>query len=239
MRRSKRDFEPRHVHRPVPVSAPSWWPGTALAMALLATLPAMTPAWAATARYALDPVHTRVVFAVSHAGFSEAIGTISGSTGTLLFDGADWATATLQVQVPLARLALGDDEWNRAALAANLLDARAHPLATFVSTRVEAIDPTHASVYGTLTLHGVAREVKLDVRLNALKRHPLPPFRRTAGFSATAAISRKAFGIDAWPGVIGDRVELRIEAEATRTHAASAADGEQDAAAPIPAESGP
>ena len=44
----------------------------------------------------------------------------------------------------------------------------------------------------------------------------MPPFRRTVGFSATAALSRKDFGIDAWPSVIGDAVELRIEAEATR-----------------------
>ena len=44
------------------------------------------PAWAASEHYQLDPVHTRVVFAVGHAGFSKAIGTVSGSTGTLVFD---------------------------------------------------------------------------------------------------------------------------------------------------------
>ena len=57
---------------------------------------------------------------------------------------------------------------------------------------------------------------------NQLKRHPLPPFHRTAGFSATATLSRKAFGIDAWPSVIGDDVELRIEAEAIRVDDVSA-----------------
>ena len=53
--------------------------------------------------------------------------------------------------------------------------------------------------------------------LNALKRHPLPPFRRTAGFSATTTLSRAEFGIDCVE--IGDRrqVELRLEVEATRT----------------------
>ncbi|TXG79242.1 MAG: polyisoprenoid-binding protein, partial [Rhodocyclaceae bacterium] len=28
-------------------------------------------------RYAIDPVHTRVVFEIDHAGFSKAIGTVS------------------------------------------------------------------------------------------------------------------------------------------------------------------
>jgi len=166
--------------------------------------------------YALDPVHTRVMFAIEHAGFSKALGTVSGSTGTLSFDRDDWRSAELQVSVPLTRLDLGEAKWNAAALANNLLDADDHPSATFVSTRIEPIGPDRACVYGTLTLRGVSREVKLDVTLNALKRHPLPPFRRTAGFSATGTLSRKDFGIEAWPNVIGDAVELRIEAEAVR-----------------------
>jgi len=171
---------------------------------------------AAPVAYALDPVHTRVMFAIEHAGFSKAIGTVSGSTGTLSFDPEDWTSAHLEAQVPLERIDLGDAKWNRAALAGNLLDADDHPVATFASTRIEPIDARHASVFGMLTLRGVAQEVKLDVALNALKRHPMPPFRRTVGFSATATISRKAFGLTAWPSVIGDQVELRIEAEATR-----------------------
>ncbi|WP_115573357.1 YceI family protein [Xanthomonas campestris] len=173
-------------------------------------------ATAAPVRYALDPVHTRVLFAVEHAGFSKALGTVSGSSGTLVFDPDDWAAATLEVTVPLRRADLGDAKWNEATLARNLLDAERFPDAHFVSTKVEASDATHAKVTGNLTLHGVTRPVTLDVTLNALKRHPLPPFRRTAGFSATATLSRAAFGVDAWKSMIGDTVELRIEAEAVR-----------------------
>ncbi|WP_210130861.1 YceI family protein [Stenotrophomonas rhizophila] len=181
---------------------------------LLSTAP-----WAVSAApdtYRLDPVHTRVLFAVEHAGFSQALGTVSGSEGVLAFDPDDWSSATLTVSVPLQRLDLGDDKWNKAALARNLLDAERHPEARFVSTRVEPVDATHARVIGELTLRGVSHEVALDVTLNAVKRHPMPPFRRTAGFSATATLSRSAFGVDAWPSMIGDQVQLRIEAEALR-----------------------
>lgn len=186
--------------------------------ALLAAAALLPPAaLAEPARYAIDPVHTRVVFSLSHAGYSQAIGTVSGSTGSLVFDPDDWGSARLQVEVPLARLDLGDEKWNAAALGRGLLDGKDHPVASFVSTRIEALDATHASVYGILTLRGVARQVKLDVTLNQVKRYPLPPFRHVAGFSATATIDRRDFGIDAWSNrVIGDRVELRIEAEATR-----------------------
>ncbi len=178
--------------------------------------------------YSLDPVHTRVMFAIEHARFSKAIGTVSGSTGSLVFDPDDWAGAKLQASVPMTRVDLGDAGWNKATLDGNLLDVEDHPTAEFVSTRVEPIAPGRASVYGTLTLRGVTREIVLDVTLNAAKRHPLPPFRRTVGFSATAMLSRKDFGIDVWPSVIGDAVELRIEAEATR----SRADDDRDTDAP-------
>ncbi|NIJ92313.1 polyisoprenoid-binding protein YceI [Xanthomonas campestris] len=191
---------------------------TTLARLLLLPALAVTSlaATAAPVRYALDPVHTRVLFAVEHAGFSKALGTVSGSSGTLVFDPDDWAAARLDVTVPLHRADLGDAKWNEATLARNLLDAERFPDAHFVSTQVEASGQNHARVTGNLTLHGVTRPVTLDVTLNALKRHPLPPFRRTAGFSATATLSRAEFGIDAWKSMIGDTVELRIEAEAVR-----------------------
>ncbi|SDQ97100.1 Polyisoprenoid-binding protein YceI [Pseudoxanthomonas sp. CF385] len=185
------------------------------ALCLLALLPAVAGARDARADYRLDPVHTRVMFAISHAGFSRAIGTVSGSTGTLTFDPTDWTRAKVDVRVPIARADLGDADWNKATLAKSLLDAEDHPEARFVSTRVEPVDATHARVHGELTLRGVTREVVLDVTLNAAKRHPMPPFRRTVGFSATSTLSRADFGITAWKSMIGDDVELRIEAEAT------------------------
>jgi len=190
-----------------------------LGVLLLLLCAGLSPASAADKTYRLDPVHTRVLFAVEHAGFSNALGTVSGSSGQLRFDPDDWSTARLEVSVPLRRLDLGDEKWNQAVRASNLLDTERFPTATFVSTRIEPIDPRHASVHGNLTLHGISKEVKLDVTLNALKRHPLPPFRRTVGFSATTTLSRAEFGIDAWKSLIGDRVELRLEVEATRTRA--------------------
>ena len=168
------------------------------------------PAWK------LDPVHTRVMFAVSHAGFSNALGTVSGSDGGLLFDPQDWTGARLVVEVPLIRLDLGTADWNEAALAGNLLDGADFPTARFVSTTVTPRDPAHAQVCGELTLHGITRPLCMEVAVNAVERHPMPPFRETAGFSATTTLSRSAYGVDGWPSMIGDEVELRIEAEATR-----------------------
>ncbi|WP_440977318.1 YceI family protein [Pseudoxanthomonas winnipegensis] len=189
-------------------------------LCLLAALAMPGAAWAASETYQLDPVHTRVLFSVSHAGFSQAMGTVSGSTGLIEFDPDDWSRARVQVSVPLDRADLGDAAWNKAVAASNLLDVKDHPRAEFVSTRVMPRGGDHFDVVGQLTLHGVTREVTLAVTFNQLKRHPLPPFRRTVGFSATTTLSRAAFGIDAWPSVIGDAVQLNLQVEATRTREA-------------------
>lgn len=204
--------------RPLPLPLPFPFPRPLLRACLRAwPLLALPPAaLAQVAGYRLDPVHTRVLFGVSHAGFSTALGTVSGSTGTLAFDPDDWSSARLQVEVPLARADLGDARWNRALAARNLLDTARWPVASFVSSRIEPLDPARASVCGTLTLRGVAREQCLQVTFHQLRRAPLPPFRRTAGFSATATLKRSDFGIDAWKSMIGDEVELRIEVEAVR-----------------------
>lgn len=166
--------------------------------------------------YRLDPVHTRVLFAVDHAGLSAALGTFSGATGTLSLDPKDWTSARVEASIPLASLDLGDAKWREKVLERSFLDAQAQPEARFVSTRVEPVDAQRARVIGTLSLRGQSSEVTLDVTLNALKRHPITR-RRTAGFSATGEVDRRDLGMDSWPNVIGHRVQLRIEAEAILT----------------------
>ena len=176
-------------------------------------LAAAGPARAELRHYRLDPVHTRIAFQVSHAGFSNPIGSFSKAKGTLDFDPDDWSTARVSVEVPIATLDLGDADWQGKILDRTFFDAGKYPSARFVSTKVERGAGNHARVTGDLTLHGVTAPLVLDVDLNALKRHPLT-LHRTAGFSAKGTLSRKAFGMDHWERVVGDAVTLVIEAEA-------------------------
>jgi polyisoprenoid-binding protein YceI len=89
-------------------------------------------------RFAIDPVHTRVAFQVSHAGFSSPVATFSKVAGVLDFDEADWSTAHVDVRIPIATLDLGDDKWQGKILDATFFDAKKFPEARFVSTKVEA-----------------------------------------------------------------------------------------------------
>ncbi|GAB6196671.1 YceI family protein [Lysobacter xanthus] len=171
--------------------------------------------------FAIDPVHTRVMVAVEHAGFSRALGIASGATGQVDF-AEGWKDARVDVRIPLSRLDFGDDAWNGAVQ--RLLDTTRSPEVRFVSTRVTPRDASHAELCGDLTLHARTRPVCMDATLNAVKRHPMPPFRRTAGFSAAVRLDRFDYGIEDWPSVIGRDVEIRIELEASRGLGAPKAD---------------
>lgn len=167
-------------------------------------------------RYAIDPVHTRVLFAIDHAGYSKALGIVSGSEGSLLFDADDWSSARLEVNVPMERIDMGDSGWAAAIFAPRFLDVKRYPQARFVSTNITRRDASHGVACGDLTLHGVTRPFCMELTLNKIGRYPLPPFHRTAGFSASAQLKRSDFGMTSWRSLVGDDVELRIEAELTR-----------------------
>ena len=119
-------------------------------------------------RYTIDPVHTRVLFGIDHAGFSKAIGTISGSEGQLEFDADDWSTAKLDVTVPMHRLDMGDANWAEAIFAPRFLDVKRYPQARFVSSEVKRLEDNRGTVCGELTLHGVTGPLCMALTLNRI-----------------------------------------------------------------------
>ncbi|HEX5755940.1 MAG TPA: YceI family protein [Arenimonas sp.] len=186
-----------------------------LTLAGLAAPAAVTPAAAAARDYRIDPVHTRLLFRIDHAGLSTAMGSFSGITGSLRFDPDDPAATRVEVRIPIDRLDLGDPEWNHTMSGRGWFDAERHPQARYVADRVEVLDDGRWRIHGQLTLRGQQREVALDARINAHKRHPLT-LRRTLGVSATATLRRSDFGMQRWPNLVGDEVALLIELEAQR-----------------------
>jgi polyisoprenoid-binding protein YceI len=133
-----------------------------------------------------------LVFAGSYQG-QVFTGRFPGFSTRLTFDPAQLATSKLDVTIPLASATTANKDYDEQMRGDAFFDAGRYAQAHYVATKFRALGGDRYAADGILSL---------------------PPFHRIAGFSATTTLSRKAFGIDAWPGVIGDEVELRIEAEA-------------------------
>lgn len=187
----------------------------ALASLLGAGLGATPAARAEPHDYAIDPVHTRIVFFVDHAGFSQAIGTFSGISGGLRYDADDPAASRIEARIPIASLDLGDREWTKAILGGRFFKAERYPQARFVSSAVRAGEDGRLEVVGDLKLRGVERQIVLAATVNADHAHPMT-FKRTLGASAHTELARADFRLGAYPGVVGARVQVRIELEAIR-----------------------
>ncbi len=166
----------------------------------------------------IDPVHSRVVLKVSHAGFSDSMATLSAITGSITLDPQDWSSAQVQAEIPLHSLDFGDADWNRRMARGDFFAVKRNPVARFVSTRVIGQDETHAEVHGILHFRAEEVPVVLQVQRNALGRKLPWLVRWRIGFSAHATLLRRDFGIDRYSGVVGDevRIDLQIEAERSR-----------------------
>ena len=166
--------------------------------------------------YMIDPVHTRVLFRVMHAGFSPSIGTVSTPSGHIWFDEQDISQSTVEVQILVNRLDMGDSEWTNKVLSSTYLSAVQFPLATFKSIGIELVEDNKFWVDGILSIAGKTSPIRFTVILNANKRHPLT-LKNTIGLQASAQFSRKALGIDAWPSLIDDTVYMDIAIEANKS----------------------
>ena len=180
----------------------------------LASLPA--PAQQPLPRYAADPVHSTVVFAVDHLGFSQSIGRFRVREMDLRFDPERWAESRVEAVIDIGSIDLADAGWNRTMLGRRWFRAADFPEARFRSIRVTPTGENRADIEGELTLLGVTRPVTLAARLNRIGSNLYAGGRLWIGFSATATLSRSAFGMDADPKAVGDTVELRIEIEGPR-----------------------
>ncbi len=163
--------------------------------------------------YSIDPIHTRVIFRVMHADFSPSIGTISQPTGMIWFDEKNLSNSRVVVEIPIISLDMGDKQWTE-KVTSSLLNIDKFPIATFTSTSVRVVSENLLEVDGELSVAGKSAAITFITTINAHKRHPLT-FKKTLGMQAFGNVSRKALGVDAWPGVIGDRVHLDLAIEAT------------------------
>ena len=166
--------------------------------------------------YNIDPAHTTVDFVVRHLMITKVRGRFDALTGSIeVPTGSDVPTA-VNVVIDASSIDTREGQRDAHLRSADFFDVERFPQLRFASTRIEG-DADAFKIYGTLTLHGVSREIVLDATFEGRVNDPWG--NKRLGYAAHGQISRKDFGL-AWNQaletggvVVGDDVRIEINAE--------------------------
>jgi polyisoprenoid-binding protein YceI len=161
--------------------------------------------------YKVDSDHTQVLFSVSHLGFSLYTGQFVQPTGTLVLDPKNPARDRVEISFPIAKVSTTTPALDAELVKPDFFDAAKFPEGKFVSTRV-TVKGLSATIAGNLTIKGITKPVVLHARLVGAGREFWGEKKAAIGFAATATISRSAFGLTNGVPLVGDRVDLTINA---------------------------
>jgi polyisoprenoid-binding protein YceI len=191
-------------------------PIAALALAVALATPAlaqqtMSPSSVQPGFYKIEPNHTRVLFSVSHLGFTTYYGEFVGASGTLTLRPATPTASRLDVSVPISGIMTPSQKLDDELKGPEWFDAARFPAMTFRSTAITPTGPGLADVTGDLTLHGVTRQVTLKAKFNAAGVNPLDK-AYTTGFEVRGKIKRSDFGVTKYVPLVGDEVTIIISA---------------------------
>ena len=181
----------------------------------------LTPTEIPTGTWTIDPAHSDVSFTVRHMMVSKVRGHFRAFSGEIVVPEAvvseDQPQASVTATIDLASIDTNNPQRDEHLRSADFLDVRRYPTMTYRSTGVSR-DGEDLVVDGELTLHGMTRPVRLEVEFNGVTTDPYGG--RRAGFSATAQINRRDFGIDMTMPmdgggvVVGDKITIQLEIEA-------------------------
>ena len=147
----------------------------------------------ATGTWEIDPSHAELAFTGRHFMITKVRGRFTDVAGAITI-GDDLRDSRVEVVIGMASVESGNDARDEHLRSSELFDVDNFPKATFLSRRVE----WHGSsgvVHGDLTIHGITREVPLEVSFQGHARDPWGGDR--AIFSAETSVNREDFGI-AW-----------------------------------------
>jgi len=187
----------------------------ALAALTIATLAAIVPAAARSGDiYRVDPERTSVGFEVSQLGLFTQSGRFGHANGRIIFD-ADAESGSVDLTVDTATVNTGWELRDTFVRGEDMLDAARYPKLEFRSTSMSFAGHKLVGVDGALTLRGVTRPVRFEVRDVQCGASAGEGGERCSA-EIVGRISRHDFGIDYGYPLVGDEVLLTFAVSALR-----------------------
>jgi polyisoprenoid-binding protein YceI len=170
---------------------------------------ALCPAAFANETFKIDPGHSTIAFKVRHL-LGSARGKFGKFSGTIEVNRQNPGQSSVSVKIAAGSIDTGIAKRDE-HLRGELFNVEKYPEITFQSRRVKQTGATSGEIVGDLTMHGVTREITLNVQMLSTDAR-----RWTV---TTAPIHRSQFGLvfsksAETVSMISDEVAVEIEIEA-------------------------
>jgi polyisoprenoid-binding protein YceI len=182
----------------------------ALPIVLAAGLFAGAPA-AHASEFKFDQRRTEVSFVYTMALATQR-GRFTKVSGKLDYDAAAPDQSKISASIDAASLATGDPIVDSELKGSQFFNVTASPTIAFKSVAVRSLSATAADVAGEITINGITKGVTLKV---SLAPHDDPALKYDKGahkFVAKTRIQRSAFNMTGYPSLVGDDIDIEINA---------------------------
>lgn len=156
---------------------------------------AATPG-AATSTWKIDPVHSNAQFKVKHMMISHVKGEFTSINGTLELDESDISRSRVEASIDATTINTREAQRDAHLKSADFLDVEKFPTLKFKSTRIAKKGDDEYAVSGDLSIHGVTRNVTLQVEELSARRRTLGEILGSAFRPMSKSIARTS----AWSG---------------------------------------
>lgn len=171
------------------------------------------------AKWIIDPDHSVAAFAVRHMMISDVHGQFNRISGVIHFDGSDMSHSSVEAEIDVSGIYTGIPKRDEHLRSPDFFDVARYPKILFRSSGVQNVKGNHFTVAGELTIRGITRPVNLDVEYSGPVKDPFEESGECIGFSASATINRKDYGV-AWNAemeggvIVGTMVRITLNLEA-------------------------
>jgi polyisoprenoid-binding protein YceI len=176
------------------------------------------PYAAVASTWNIDPDHSNFGFKIKHLMVSNVKGNFEKYSGVVDINEMDITKSKVEVTIDMNSVNTNVKKRDDHLRSADFFDVAKYPTMTFVSKKVTVASPDNLKVTGDLTLHGVTKEVVLDLEgPTGESKDPWGNIRK--GATATTKINRKDFGLtwnqalETGGVLVGDEVNITLEVE--------------------------
>jgi polyisoprenoid-binding protein YceI len=169
--------------------------------------------------YSIDPVHSRVGFAVRHLGIATVRGHFGSFEGSFEI-GDELDSTKVYGSVEAASVDTQEQQRDDHLRSADFFDVERFPRIEFESKEIRPLGEDSFEIVGDLTMHGVTREISLSAEILGTESDPWGNER--VGVEARGELNRKDYGmtfnqvLGSGNVLVSDKVKLVLEASVVK-----------------------